>query len=86
MKITNIRSYIKNQVKAWNGPDNYLLWLYISHSLIQKGAYRIVGHAYFQNDMFWDGTGISPIQIKPGTKAEMIEAVEEEIALRATGD
>jgi len=36
--------------------------------------------------MFWDGSGINPIKIVPGTKDEMIEAVMEEIALRGVED
>ncbi len=86
MIITNLRSYIGKRIKKWNGPDNYLLWLYLEPSLLEMAAYRIVGHAYFQNDMFWDGSGINPIKIVPGTKDEMIEAVMEEIALRGVED
>jgi len=81
MKVTNVKSYIKSNVKSWKGPDNYLLWLYLSE--IKEGIYRIVGHAYMQNDMFWDGSGINPLKVVPSkTKLDLIEQINEEIALR----
>jgi hypothetical protein len=79
MKITN-KSYIR-KIKSWKGQDNYLLWLYLSK--VGKDAYRITGHAYMQNYMYWDGTGINPLKINTGAKKEMLASLEEEIQLRS---
>lgn len=85
MQVKNLKTYIKENVRperSWKGPsENYRYWLYLQR--VEGETYRIIGHKYFQSDNFWDGSGICPLQIRVGTKKEMIAEAEEQILQRS---